>query len=456
MDKFLRRGVEEGIITLEQAQKLEELKKRERFTLSSLLIWGGGILAVVSVTIFAGWGFFKYGYWVSTLGSLVLMGLFSFFTFKIDHPKARGVLGLIVVALTPLFLFSLLKSLGFWEELHSYRNYYRLINFRYLILELGTIGMALLYYRRLRAPILLFPIAFSLWFMSMDITGLFTNLSWEDKKIISLIFGFYTLLIGVKFEKREKGSGFWLFLFGVALFWGALTSLLSTKGAEGALYLGINLLLLLAGIGLESGIFLFFGGLGTLLYFSHFAHLFQNFFISSFLFAGAGLGLILLGVRWEKRGLPTPFRKIRPLLVEIGSTPLFQSLLWILPMVVGILYLLFFRTPPRPSPSPANPQTHREGTAPTSSTSSTSSTPATSPTPQISSTSSTQPGEKIIVIQCGDKNYTLLEVHHIKIVSPEGNRSLETLFIYKNRPYYSISQFKSEMCSGGGSLKGKR
>ena len=53
MNRVLKKGIEEEIISQQQAEKLSQLNKKESiFTISNLLIYFGGLSAIGSVTFF--------------------------------------------------------------------------------------------------------------------------------------------------------------------------------------------------------------------------------------------------------------------------------------------------------------------------------------------------------------------------------------------------------------------
>jgi hypothetical protein len=74
-------------------------------------------------------------------------------------------------------------------------------------MEVGTIIAALITLKFIRFPFLTFPIAFSLWYMSMDLTPLLfgkPEFTWQQRLWVSLFFG---LLMSGLFLYRELPCG---------------------------------------------------------------------------------------------------------------------------------------------------------------------------------------------------------------------------------------------------------
>jgi hypothetical protein len=182
-------------------------------------------------------------------------------------------------------------------------------------MELATIAAAALALRFVRFGFLTAPIAFSFWFLSMDLAALITrnaSLSWETRQWISVIVGLFTLLVGYGLERymhkpgepRSEDFAFWCYLFGMLAFWGGLTSMNSGSEIMQALYALLNVGLIWLAVKLRRSTFLVFGALGVHLYLGHLAYqVFEDSFFFPFVLALLGLSLILLTVWMQRRVL---------------------------------------------------------------------------------------------------------------------------------------------------------
>ena len=100
-----------------------------------------------------------------------------------------------------------------------------------------TIAVAALALRYVPFGFLVAPMAFSFWFLSMDVAALLarTNeLSWSGREWVSVVVGLITMAIGFGLDRtlsRDKEWSedfpFWCYLFGLMAFWGGLTAAFS-------------------------------------------------------------------------------------------------------------------------------------------------------------------------------------------------------------------------------------
>ena len=239
------------------------------------------------------------GWWIRTKGYLV----------------GGGLLVTVAVCLVPLIVFAIEDLSGLWPAAHpgSYENYYPWINGSWIVMELATIAVALIALRYVRFGFLTAPLAFSFWFLSMDLAALLlgeTSLNAEARKWISVLVGVITILIGFGLDRTLSRSSdsqpedfaFWCYLFGTMAFWGGLTVMDGDSEIKRLGYLAINLILIAIAVKLRRTVFLVFGALGVHIYLGHLAYrVFEDSFFFPFAVALLGLSLILVTVlaqRW--------------------------------------------------------------------------------------------------------------------------------------------------------------
>jgi Ca2+/Na+ antiporter len=110
-------------------------------------------------------------------------------------------------------------------------------------------------------------------------------------------------------------------LFGVIAFWGGLSLMQSDSELNKFIYLCINLVMIAVGSILSRRVFAVFGGLGAAGYLGHLAYdVFKDSMMFPFVLTIIGLGVIYLGVLWQRheekissklRGmLPLPMREL--------------------------------------------------------------------------------------------------------------------------------------------------
>jgi len=85
-----------------------------------------------------------------------------------------GLLFTLAVWMTPLVIYGFERQLGLWPQGNpgSYRDYHEYVRGSWIAMEIGTIVAGVVAIRLRRFPFLSFPIAFALWYMSMDLTPL--------------------------------------------------------------------------------------------------------------------------------------------------------------------------------------------------------------------------------------------------------------------------------------------
>ena len=126
---------------------------------------------------------------------------------RIKQPVAAGNTAALVVVMAPLGIYGLQVAMGWWPEGMVYRDYHLRIDWRWILMELGTLlgGAVMLW--RYRLPFLVMPIAVTLWYMSMDGIALLwkmQELSWEARQMTSLGFGLGLLGLALWVDIRSR------------------------------------------------------------------------------------------------------------------------------------------------------------------------------------------------------------------------------------------------------------
>jgi hypothetical protein len=219
-----------------------------------------------------------------------------------------GLLFTMAVCMVPLATYGIERWLGFWpaSDPGSYTNFHPLINGSWLIMEAATIVAGVIALRFWRFPFLTAPIAYALWFMSMDLADLVGGhrMSWNDKAMISTIFGAVMILGAYLVDLRGKSNdfAFWSYLFGLMSFWGGLSALDSHSELGKLVYCAINIALILCSVVLRRPVFIVFGGLGLFGYLSHLAYrVFENSMLFPVVLSFIGLAIIYLGLQYQRR-----------------------------------------------------------------------------------------------------------------------------------------------------------
>ena len=173
-------------------------------------------------------------------------------------------------------------------------------------MEIGTIVAALVALRYIKFTFLSAPIAFSLWFLSMDITPLIfhtDSYSWDEREIVSLFFGLAVIIISFLLDRRTKQDySFWLYIFGIFAFWGGLSLLGSNNELGKFMYCLVNIGMIALSVWLERKVFIIFGAIGVFGYLSHLSYVvFKDSMLFPFSLSVLGLFIIYVAVQYQKK-----------------------------------------------------------------------------------------------------------------------------------------------------------
>ena len=325
----LSAAANEGLLRHEQVEPLLAFLLRDlsakpadapRFNGTHILYYLGGLLAIGAASLFTTLA-------VESLGMMALLGLAIAYavvaTVAAAHFEQRGItvpasiMATLAVALTPLWVFALQHVLGFWSyggDAQHYQDFHRWMDWRWIAMELATLLAGAIMLKRFRYPFLVMPIALTLWYMGMDLIPMlmqsaegsdwFSGPGFEFRKIISLVFGLIMLLIAFFVDLRSRYSkdyAFWLYLFGLLTFCGALSMMRSGAISGKLIYLVLHFGLVFIGALLSRRTFAVFGGIGILMVLGDLS---RGVFKDSFAFVAVltilGFALIGVGVWWSR------------------------------------------------------------------------------------------------------------------------------------------------------------
>lgn len=306
-----------GIVTAEQARRLWEFwgsrtTQAPAFRAAHILYYLGGLVALTAISLFVTVAWDSWAGWPMLVLALGLAVLGVVFTQRF---LARGLVipaGLTLsfaVATTPLAVYSLQHLLGYWTGQPHVADFHRWIDWRWYFMEMATLVTALIALWRYRLPFTMLVVAVMLWYLSMDLVPLIDGGrgNWETyfdlRRLVSLYMGLGTMLLAFWVDVRSgrrKDYAFWLYLAGVAMFWGGLTAMDSHSEIGKFLYCLINLLMVALGAALMRRVFAVFGAIGIALYLGHLANLFAQSLLFPVALAAIGLAIIYAGIWWQK------------------------------------------------------------------------------------------------------------------------------------------------------------
>lgn len=327
-----------GIIDTPQAEKLwlalaEKQADQPRFGLVHILYYFGALLVISAM------GWFMTNAW-EALGGAGIFGIsvtyalvFVGFGYRWwDRPGLRVPSGLLVtmgVCMTPLAVYGFQRWMGIWgfDDPGEYRSFHRWVKGGWFFMEVATIATGLLALRFFKFPFLTAPVAFALWYMSMDLTPIIfagDGYAWDQRKMVSLWFGLAMIAGSYFVDRRTKADyTFWSYLYGVMAFWGGLTLMESDSEPSKFIYFLINVLMMGMSVFLQRKVFVVFGAIGSFMYFGHLAaDVFEDSIMFPFALTIFGAMVLYCGILLHRHGakieqsmvaaLPEWMQKLRP------------------------------------------------------------------------------------------------------------------------------------------------
>jgi len=316
---MLDEAASQGLLDRDQAGRLWQfLAEREQhtpgFKPAHILYYLGGMIAIGAMSLFMTLGWESFGgtgllfisicYMVAAIGSVEWLRVR-----RMELPA--GVLAALAVVLVPLAVYGLQHMLGLWADDgpgSSYRNYHDYIDWRWIYMELATLAGGAVVLWRYRMPFTVMPVAVTLWYMSMDVTDMLLGGSAgffsHEGKVISAVFGAAMTLLALWIDLRNRSSkdyAFWLYIWGVVTFWGALSSMDSHNELGKLVYCLINVLMIGIGAALSRRVFAVFGGFGLAGYLGHLSYtVFRDSLMFPVALTAIGIAIIAAGIFWQR------------------------------------------------------------------------------------------------------------------------------------------------------------
>lgn len=306
-----------------------------KFDLVHVLWYAGALIVISAMGLFSTLAFSQMGGRALALTALVYATLFAWAgdhlwsVRKLQTPG--GLLIAVAVSLAPLAVYGVQDALGLWSKFGKpgeARDFYIWVKGSWMFMEIAAIAAAAIALRFYRFPFIVFIAAFALWFLSMDIVPWITGSqfgNWEVSRKVSIWFGFGIVAVAMLVNVRQRSGdfAFWLYLFGVMTFWGAITATSNGTALDKALYCAMNVGFLFLSVFLGRRVFAIFGTIGIAIYLGDLAEkVFKDSLLFPFALSLIGVGIIALGLyyhrhqdairNWVDLHLPEPLKRLRP------------------------------------------------------------------------------------------------------------------------------------------------
>jgi len=344
-DEDLRAAAAAGVIGKAEADRLIAFLAKRRpaaadtvpvpqFDAAHLLWYAGALIVIGAMGLFSTLAFSQMGGRALTATAIAYAIAFTVAGHHLWYRKhlltPGGLLVTIAVSMAPLAVYGIEDELG-WGKFGrpgTVQDFYSFIKGSWIFMETATIVAGVVALRFFRFPFIVAVIGVALWFMSMDLTPWIFNtpdFNWDMRRQVSIWFGLGVIVVAWIVDYRGKSGdfAFWLHLFGLLAFWGAITSTESSSELGKALYCLLNVGFLFLAVVLMRRAYALFGALGICLYLGHLADVvFKNSLLFPFALSLIGVAVIALGLlyhrkqdeiaAWLTAHLPAAVLRLRP------------------------------------------------------------------------------------------------------------------------------------------------
>jgi hypothetical protein len=284
-----------------------------QFDVAHLLWYAGALIVMTAMGLFSTLAFSQMGGEALAVTALVYAALFGaaghYLWYRKGLRTPGGLLIAIAVSMAPLAVYGIQDALGMWGQFGkpgTVQGFYVWIKGSWIFMEVAAIVAAAIALRFYPFPFIMVIAGVAFWFMSMDLAPWIAGqprADWETRRQVSLWFGLGTLVIAWVVDWLRRGDfAFWLHLFGMLAFWGAVTSTSGGTTLDKALYCTMNVALLFLAVLLGRKVYAVFGVIGVALYLGDLADkVFRDSLLFPFALSLIGVAVIAAGLLYYRR-----------------------------------------------------------------------------------------------------------------------------------------------------------
>lgn len=307
-----------------------------RFDVAHLLWYAGALIVMTAMGLFSTLAFSQMGGEALAVTAVLYAAGFAAAGHYLWHRKGLrtpgGLLIAIAVSMAPLAVYGIQDALGLWGQFGkpgTVQGFYVWIKGSWIFMEVAAIVAGVIALRFYPFPFIVVIIGVALWFMSMDLAPWIAGkeyADWETRRMVSLRFGLATILLAWAVDCLKRGGdfAFWLHLFGIITFWGAVSFTSGGSAFDKALYCAMNVGLLFLSVFLGRKVYAVFGVIGMALYLGDLADkVFKESLLFPFALSLIGVAVIAAGLlyyrhqeaitAWLDQRMPEAVKRLRPL-----------------------------------------------------------------------------------------------------------------------------------------------
>src|SRR2546423_353265 len=341
----LRAASAAGVLDTAQLARLIDFLQRRaslapaaapRFDVAHLLWYAGALIVITAMGLFSTLAFSQIGGTALAGTAAVYAASFAAAGHYLWHTKnlrtPGGLLIAVAVSMAPLAVYGIQDALELWGQFGkpgTVQGFYVWIKGSWIFMEIAAIAAGVLALRLYPFPFIVVIIGVALWFMSMDLAPWIAGeqyADWETRRMVSLRFGLATILLAWAVDCLKRGGdfAFWLHLFGIITFWGAVSFTSGGGPFDKALYCTMNVGLLFLAVFLGRKVYAVFGVIGIAMYLGDLANkVFDDSLLFPFALSLIGVAVIAAGLlyyrhqevitAWLEQRMPDLVKTLRPL-----------------------------------------------------------------------------------------------------------------------------------------------
>jgi len=231
-----------------------------------MVMWFGGVLALLASTIFLGtagltFGIAAFGLVLAAMMAGLLAGGWQL---KLrGHHFAGGMLATLFVGLVPLLVYSVSEMLGVSAEFANYQSFFDCISSQWIWMEIATMVIGLLVVWKFDFGFITLPPTVASYFFAMDAgEGLF-DLGFDSLSVaMGFLLGGAMVALGAWCQLNAKeGHATWLLLYGLLSVLFGISQAVDDGTMMALIYVPVGLGFLVLGWLLKRGIPVTIGGL---------------------------------------------------------------------------------------------------------------------------------------------------------------------------------------------------
>ena len=245
---------------------------RPRFVPAHVLAYFGAVVAIAATgwLLASGWNHWPDGVRFGVSCAYFLgYAASSWILLRRRRALPAGLLATMAVAVVPLVVYSFEKLVDTWPRGYpgAYQVFHEEILGSWIAMEVTTVAVGLVAGWLVRFPFVLAPVAFALWYLSMDLApGIFgSNVSDDERAYVSIGVGTAMIAVGLVLDVlRRRRYAFWWHVFGFLALSGSICwiTIRHNDAQTWAIVTVLSFAALVGGLAVRRATWVVFGALG--------------------------------------------------------------------------------------------------------------------------------------------------------------------------------------------------